>query len=350
MSSQRETTRRGLRWAVIAVTVAVAIGLTAACGGSSGSASDTVAGPTTIRFGMDWQHDVEWASWYLADHNGLFAKNGVKVKLVPGGANIPAASQLIAAGKVDVGVASDELQILNANKQGGDFVLIGAMYQKSPYGLTWLSKTPITGPKDLVGKRIGGLQGEQPRLDAVFKANGLKPKYTFVPMSYDPEPLVKGDVDVITSYSTNQPIALGLQGVKTTAVTFSDFNLPAYGDVLFASRAYLKSHRAAVVGFLSGLREGVAANMADPAAGVKLTVDVYGKDAKLDAKLAAAENPAYIKLITSDYTKAHGLLAIDPTFMADKVFAGYKQAGESKLPKVSDFVDMSFLNAAKNPS
>lgn len=341
-------TRTGVRLGrmVGVLGTALALAVTTACGGSAAPEPDAAA-TEPIRFGFNWTHDVEWAAWYLAEQNGDFAANGVEVELVPGGENTPAVSQLIAADQVDMGVSSDELQIINANKEGGDFVVIAAMYQRSPYGLTWLDTSPITGPADLVGKRIGGHQGEQPRLEAVFKANGLPVDYTFVPMSYDPQPLVAGDMDVITSYSTNQTLALGLQGVETTAITFSDFNLPSYGDLIFASRSYLDENREQVVGFLKGLLAGVEANIADPAAGVAVTVDTYGAEAQIDRALAEAANPAYISLMTSDYTEANGLLAIDPDFMANEVFAGYTQGGETDLPPVSEFVDMSFLQAAR---
>ena len=67
-------------------------------------------------------------------------------------------------------------------------------------------------PEDLVGKRIGGVQGDQIRIDAVFKINDLESDYEFVPMSFDPQPLVDGEMDLITCYVTNQPIQLQLQG------------------------------------------------------------------------------------------------------------------------------------------
>ncbi|MFI7588772.1 ABC transporter substrate-binding protein [Spongisporangium articulatum] len=332
-----------LRRTATAAALATAVALVAACGGGSADEPAASGGTTTVRFGFNWVDDVEWAGYYLADQKGYFAANGVKAELVPGGENTPAVTQLIAAGKVDMGVSSDELQIINANKEGGDYVVIAATYAKSPYGLTWLAKTPINSPADLKGKKIGGHQGEQPRLDAVFTANGMKPDYTFVPMSYDPQPLVKGDMDVITSYSTNQPISLGQEGVQTKAVTFSDFGLPSYGDLIFASRSYLDSHQEAVSGFLKALLQGIDDNVADPAAGVSATVKGAGPDAKIDEKYATAANPAYIELLAPEADR----LAVDPTFMQDKVFKGYEAAGEKDLPPVSEFVDMSFLQAAK---
>ena len=111
------------------------------------------------------------------------------------------------------GVASDELQLINANKEGADFVILGAMYQRSPYGYAWLAEHPDRdgrGPRRQADRP--GDQGDQIRVDAMFKVNGLEPDYEIVPMSFDPQPLVDGDVDVITRYVTNQPIQLAAAG------------------------------------------------------------------------------------------------------------------------------------------
>ena len=109
----------------------------------------------TVRTEFNWVPDVEWAAWYLADANGLFAARGVDVLLIHGGPNTPAVAQVLAAGDADFGVASDELQLIKANEEGADYVILGAMYQRSPYGYCWLADTPISTAKDLVGKKLG---------------------------------------------------------------------------------------------------------------------------------------------------------------------------------------------------
>ncbi len=335
-------TRRKLTATLAAVATA---GLLAACAAPAGT-SESAVDDSPVRFAVNWVADVEWASLYVGESEGYFEDEGVSIEIVHGGPNTPAVAQVLAAGQADIGIASDELQLIKANEEGADYVVIGAMYQQSPSSYTWLSSTDISTAEDLVGKRIGGIQGDQIRIDALFKINDLEPDYTFVPMSYDPQPLVDGEVDVITSYATNQPIQLRQAGTDVTDQTFSEFGLKAYGDVIFASRAYLEENEDKVIAALKALIAATEANMADPSIAVDLTVNEYAKDSGLDEAFATEANDGYISFIESDYTDANGILSVDPEYMENEVFAGYLAAGETDLPDVADFVDTSYMTAA----
>lgn len=300
----------------------------------------------TVRFALNWVPDVEWAAWYVADSEGYFAEAGIQSELVHGGPNTPGVAQVLAADQADIGVASDELQLIQANAEGADYVVIGAMYYASPSAYTWMSSTDIEGPEDLQGLRIGGIQGDQIRIDAIFSLNDLPVDYTFVPMGYDPQPLVAGEVDVITSYISNQPIQLRQAGEDVTSQTFTEFGLSAYGDVIFASRAYLEENPDLVAAALSALIRGAQANIDDPELGVSLTVDEYAVDSGLDAAFATEANAAYIALIENDFTDSAGILSVDPEYMQNSVFVSYEAAGETGLPPVDEFVDTSYMIAA----
>jgi ABC-type nitrate/sulfonate/bicarbonate transport system substrate-binding protein len=306
-------------------------------------ASAATASLGTVRTAFNWVPDVEWSAWYLADTNALFAANGVTAEFVHGGPNTPAVAQVVASGQADIGVATDELQLIKANKEGADFVILGAMYQKSPNGMCWLTKTPISSAKDMVAKKLGLTAGDEIRVDAIFKVNGIDPNYVNVPMSYDPQPLIDGDVDAITCYVTNQPIQLKLKGIDAMSMTNSDLGLKAYGDVLFASKKWLDANRELAVAYLKGLIGGVGANVADPLAVVALIKDKYGKDAEVDSEYSKLGNPAYIALLESDFTKANGLLAIDPTYLENEVYKSYNAAGETGLPPVGELLDTTVL-------
>ena len=319
-------------------------------------ASAATAAPTTggapaslglVRTAFNWTVDVEWSAWYLADSQGLFAERGVDVEFSHGGPNTPAVAQVLAAGDADVGVASDELQLIKANAAGADFVILGAMYQRSPSGFCWLAETEIAAASDLVGKRLGLTTGDEIRVDALFKVNDIEPEYETVPMSFDPQPLIDGDADAITCYVTNQPIQLALRGIDAKSAPFSDFGLKAFGDVLFASKAYVEANRDLLVAYFAGLIAGVKANVADPMAVIALLTDVYGKDVEIDAEYSEAGNPAYIALLDSDFTAANGYLSIDPVYLETEVYASYTAAGETDLPPVSELLDATVIADAQ---
>jgi ABC-type nitrate/sulfonate/bicarbonate transport system substrate-binding protein len=323
---------------------------TAAATTSAGSAPSGGSVPVlgTVRTAFNWVPDVEWSAWYLADSLGYFAQRGVEVEFLHGGPNTPAVAQVLAAGDADVGVASDELQLIQANEEGADFVILGAMYQRSPNGLVWLAETEIESVEDLVGKRIGLTTGDQIRVDALFRVNGLEPDYETVQMSFDPQPLIDGDADVITCYVTNQPIQFELEGIEAVSKTNSDFGLKAFGDVLFASKAYVEANRELLVQYFAALIEGVEANVADPEAVIPLLTDVYGQDAEIDVEYSRAGNPAYIALYDSEYTEENGRLQIDPAYLEGEVYPSYEAAGETDLPPVDELLDPTVIADAQN--
>ena len=98
--------------------------------------------------------------------------------------------------------------------------------------------------------------------------------------------------------------------------------------------------------YFAALIAGVEANMADPMAVIPLLTDKYGKDAEIDAAYSEAGNPAYIALLESDYTKANGLLSIDPDYLTNEVYPSYEAAGETDLPPVSELLDATVMTDA----
>lgn len=343
--------------------------LLAACGSDSDDASsdDTTAGATgattsgtstgstpsvtgTIATVFNWLPDIEWSAWYLADDRGYFSDRGVESTLIHGGPNAAAVPQVLATGEGNIGLSASELDIINANKEGQDFVILGAMYQRNPLGLTWMTETGIETVQDLVGKRIGGPQGDQVQIDAMFRANGLEPDYTFVPMGFDPQPLADGEMDAIASYVTNQPIQLRLQGYDASAKPYSDFGLPSYGDILFASKAWLDANGDLVVAYLAGLLDGVNANIDDPSASLPILMASYGADNEINEEYAAAANPEYIALMTSPFTDANGLLMVDLARVQDEILPALETAGSTDLPTAEALVDTSYLEQAHSLS
>jgi NitT/TauT family transport system substrate-binding protein len=320
---------------------------TAAASPGTGTAAAGGGEAGTVGTQFNWVPDVEWAAWYLGDANGHFAERNVTSELGHGGPNTPSVVQVLAAGDGNVGTSSSELEITQANKEGSDFVIIGSMYQRNPLGLTWMKGTTINSAEDLVDKRIGGPQGDQVQFEAVLKANDLPvDQYTYVPMSFDPQPLVDGEMDVIISYVTNQPIQLRLAGHEVEAKPYSDFGLPSYGDILIASKSWIDENRDLLVRYVAGLLGGVDDNRADPKAVIPILLEKYGNDAEINEEYATAANPEYIALMDSDFTDANGLLSVDPDKMENEVLPGLEAAGATDLPSVDELLDVTIVKDA----
>jgi ABC-type nitrate/sulfonate/bicarbonate transport system substrate-binding protein len=293
-----------------------------------------------------WIKNVEFGGYFLADDRGMYADEGVAPTFLAGGPDV-IPENVVAGGGADVGLSGALAFIVDANAAGSDLVVFASTFQTAPAGLLSLASKPVRTPQDLVGKRIGAQQGARRTIDAIFAINNLPAgQYTFVPVGFDPAPLVEGACDVYTCFVTNQPLILKDQGIDSVTVTYADLGFPDYANALFAKRSYLQANGDVLVGFLRASIRGWQANIADPAPAVKLAVEKYGVDLGLSEHQQAAENDAQIPLLQNDLTRAKGLFWLDPDFIAGPVYTAFRASGRSNLPDVTDLVDLSLLQEA----
>src|ERR1700682_92026 len=200
------------------------------------AAAAPLAATTPLNVQLLWIKNVEFGGYWIADDQGICTQEGIAPTFLAGG---PGANpeNVVAGGSADVGLTGGLGFIVDAIAAGSDLVVFGSTFQTAPAGLLSLAKNPVRTPQDLVGKRIGAQQGARQIIDALFSINKLPAgQYTFVPVGFDPAPLVEGACDVYTCFITNQPLTLKDQGIEYVAVTYSQLNFPDYADALFAKR------------------------------------------------------------------------------------------------------------------
>jgi ABC-type nitrate/sulfonate/bicarbonate transport system substrate-binding protein len=331
-------------------------GLLAACGGNdsttarASSSSTSTAAPATLKVALGWIKNVEFGGYWLADNKGYYADENLTVQFIAGGTNAPDPTVSVSAGSADIGVHASMQTLVESIPKGNDFVMIGTQFQTSPGGLLSLASDPVTSAKDLVGAKILGQQGVQPLLDAIFTVAGLPKKYTFVPVGYDPGPLLKKQGKAYTCFVTNQPIILeeskGLkEGKDYRVVTYADLGLPQYSDIVFSKRSFLDDKADVLQRFMRATIRGWQDNAKDPAVAAKLAVEKYGVDLGLDLKQQTRENQLQIPLTESTLTKSKGLFRIDESLLAGKMFTALHAAGVTKLPDPAKIVDHTVLDA-----
>ena len=84
-----------------------------------------------IVFATDWKAQAEHGGFYQALAKGFYAKRGLNVKIRPGGPQSDN-PRLIAAGAIDIAMASNGFQALNLIAAGADVKVVMASFQKDP--------------------------------------------------------------------------------------------------------------------------------------------------------------------------------------------------------------------------
>lgn len=300
-----------------------------------------------LRLQLGWIPNVQYAGEWDALNSGLFAKHGVDLEWYPGGPNAPAAPVMLAAGKADIGYTS-WFPFLDAVAKGNDLVLIAAVFPRNPLGIISLPKKPIRTPKDIVDAKILA-QGanEKTAIDATLAIAGLPVRWTQVPAGFSPEPLLSGQGDGYTAFSTNQTITLERMGLVRDKdfffTSFDELGFRSYGAVLCTTRAYLTQNRNAVVGFLRGLIAGWQQDEKDPSLAPKLTVEHYGADLGLDLKQQTRQNELQIPLI---HDGSQPLLALDRALMTGAMYTATKATGRTNLPDIDRIADFTVVAEA----
>ena len=269
---------------------------------------------------MGWIANVENAGEFVAAEKGYYTAEGLDMTLEPGG---PAVSvePLVVSGKALVGLSQPD-NVARARANGAKLKVIAATFQRNPAAVMSLASAPIKTPQELVGKKLGIQQSGVPIYDAFFKSIDIDPKsITYVPVQFDPAPLVNGEVDAFVSFQTNQPIQLKLQGIETVTFLPADFGFNLFSDAFIVSEDTLNNAdaRATAVKVLRASIKGWQDAIADTAAAAKLVVEKYGKSLNLDVNAQKLTADAQVPLIQTDETKASGLLTMSDAGIAQNI-------------------------------
>jgi ABC-type nitrate/sulfonate/bicarbonate transport system substrate-binding protein len=319
--------------------------LLAACGKSSSSTTtSTAAGGTpdygTLDYQLSWIKNVEFAGEYIADTNGYYKKVGFSsVNLMAGGPTVQQ-DAIVASGKALVGISAPDITSAAIN-QGAELVVIGAQYQKNPFCVMSLASKPVSSPQDMIGKKIGVQAVNEPVWNAFLETAGLDPtKITKVPVQFDPQPLVNGELDGWFSFVTNEPNLLKVQGVDTVTFLLNDHGYAMVSETMVVKKSSVTKERdklkALLVADIMGWREQIK----DPTISPKLVVTKYGSDLGLTEAEQLLESKAENELIYTADAKANGLFTLTDTAIEQTI----KTLGVAKIKMTADkLFDLSLL-------
>jgi ABC-type nitrate/sulfonate/bicarbonate transport system substrate-binding protein len=332
--------RPGRAARLTAVAAAASLALAACASGDDAPAEGEGLGDLTVQ--LSWIKNAEFAGEFMADSKGYYADAGfgeVTLNAGPG-----ATENLVASGKADFGLTNAVTVGQVVANEDAPIKIVGTTFQKNPFTILSLKDgADIATIEDLKGKKIGVQDGGNGLLfSALLAANGLtEDDVEIVPVQYDPQPLVNGEVDGFLAYVTNESIIVEAQGEEVTNLLFADNGLPFVAETITVTDDAIANNREALKAFLVAEIKGWTMAVNDPEAGAKLAVEDYGKDLDLNLEnsIAGATEQAEA-LVVSDETAENGLFTISDALQEATIKS---LAGAGITLEASDLFDLSLL-------
>lgn len=260
---------------------------------------------TPIHVDLNWSPNTEFSGIWVALHKGWFAKAHLSLgpsevgNLNPGVrpydySNTPEFENdqcLHHGGELCIGV--DDSSAIPIARQAGDKLTgIWAGSQKTPFGFMtcFVPKKPnvnkkcksntgknITSPKQWKGLTIGYQQDELYVPELMLGSVGLSlSDVTPQQVNFTTSDLTTGETDAHLVFINNEPITLGLQGVKTNVIPAYKYGMSAfYADVMFVNDSQIGKYSKAIKSFVSIVDRGWKYAMHNPKATADMIVKHY---------------------------------------------------------------------------
>ncbi|WP_262695255.1 ABC transporter substrate-binding protein [Kordiimonas aquimaris] len=210
---------------------------------------------TKITFATDWKAQAEHGGFYQALAKGYYRDAGLDVTIRPGGPQSDN-PRLIAAGALEVAMASNSFQPINMRAVGVDVKVVMASFQKDPQVMMVHPHVEAQSLADLQGRPVflsdAAIAAFWPWLKAEFGFEDKqirKYNYSLAPWLVNKETVQEG-------YLSSEPFTAVREGVKPKVFLFADAGYPGYAGMVMVRGAYLKQNKDVVKAFVEASIKG----------------------------------------------------------------------------------------------
>jgi len=216
---------------------------------------------------LKWQHQFQFAGYYMAVAKGYYQSAGLDVKIIPATPGSDPA-QAVIDGTADFGIGTSELLLMRA--KGAPVVALAPIFQHSPFVLLTLSGRNLDTLDSLVGKTL--MAEEQAAELWAYMVNEGIPlnRINRVPHAFTVAPLLSGEVAAMTAYVSDEPYDLRKLGIPFTLLTPRSGGIDFYGDTLFTTEQQISQHPQRVKAFIEASLRGWRDALDNPDAAIDL--------------------------------------------------------------------------------
>ncbi len=337
----RETeahTRR--RFLARCAAAAGGLGLGAAgCLQTSGTTAD---GRRIVDLQLGWLAGANQLGEVAAMRLGYFNDEGIAFRLRPGGPNIDGVA-IVASGRYAVGAATSSPSVMLAVSQGIPIRCFAVAMQEHPYAYFSLPDNPVREPDDLRGKTVGIQPTGRVLLDALLARHGIAAEELQIQVvGSSLLPLLTGQVDVITGWTTNAASLRPLGGRQVT-LRLWDAGIRLYAWPYYATARTLAQEPELLASFLRATGRGWELAHADPERAVGMLVEQFPVLRREDELLAARRQMPYV---FNEQTAAHGWGTMSAETWSEQL-ATYDRLGQFArgAPRLEEIFSLEVLDA-----
>jgi NitT/TauT family transport system substrate-binding protein len=227
------------------------IGLLALLQFQVAQAEDDIA----ITFATDWKAQAEHGGFYQALAKGYYRDAGLDVTIRPGGPQSDN-PRLIAAGALNIAMASNSFQPINMLAAGADVKVVMASFQKDPQVLMVHPHIAAKDMSDLKGMPVflsdTAIAAFWPWLKARFGFEDRQiRKY-----NYSLAPWLVNTNTVQEGYLSSEPFSAEKAGVKPKVFLFADAGYQGYASMVMVYGPYLRQNPTVVKAFVGATIKG----------------------------------------------------------------------------------------------
>jgi NitT/TauT family transport system substrate-binding protein len=253
--------------------------------------------PDEVKLQLKWIHQAQFAGFYMAQENGYYARENIKVTFMEGGENIDVI-QRIASGQADFAVIAPETILMSASR-GTSLVAIAAIYRLSPIVYVARADSGITRPRDFLGKTVAtiDLSGSQKDIEVQFYAMMKKldldvSRVKVIPWDPAYKAFYNCEADVTSCYSTSGLITMRQKGLKLNLIWPSDYGIHFCSDTLVTTDRLVAQNPGLVTRFLRATLKGWQDAIEDYYKAVTVTLKYTGvKDQQFQTAMMEALLP-----------------------------------------------------------
>ncbi len=190
-----------------------------------------------IKLQLQWKHQFEFAGFYAAKERGFYKDAGLDVEFVEYRDKTNIIEDVL-SNKAQYGITYSN--IVSSYLDGKPVIFMANFFKQSALAL--VAQKDIKLPKDLIGKKIMGIDGNL-MIMSMFKKFGLnREQYTVVKPTFNIDDFIDKKIDAMAIFTTNETYFLDKKSIKYTLFNPSVYGAEFYDMNLFTSKNELSQN------------------------------------------------------------------------------------------------------------